>query len=85
MDELTAVFHVTAPIEEIGAREGDRLVIRPRAIRPALLQRTVEPRWAFDPRCEMAFTRPHLPREHALRRLRDHLPRQRRPGHLRLV
>lgn len=82
--DITGVFEVLEEIPEIGALPGDRLVVRPHALRPGLLQRIVAPHWAFDRRCRLMFTRPHLPGD-ALRRLQDRLPRSPRPGHLRLL
>lgn len=81
---VTGVFEVTAEIEEIGARVGDRIVVRPWAPRVALLQRTVPPHFAFDGRARLIFTRPALDRGHGLRVLRDRLHPRQRPPHLRL-
>ena len=86
--QLTGVFVVEREIPEIGARPGDRIVLRPWAPRPALLQRALgvhETTWAFSDRSQLIFTRPHLPHPLALRYLQDHPPRPPRPRHLRVM
>ena len=85
MDRIVAVFEVTADMEEIGGRRGDRLVLRPDSLRPCLLQRSVDPHWAFDRRAALTFTDPTLPAAYAHQCLVDRLPHWRRPRHLRLV
>lgn len=85
MDRLVAVFELVEDMTDIGGWPGDRLVVRPWAYRPCVLQRSVAPHWAFDPRARLIFTDPDLPAAYALRSLRDHLPRWRRRRHLRLI
>ena len=64
--DLTAVFHVTREIEEIGAREGDRLVIGEGGLWPVALARQLghaDARWAFRAEyTRLLFT---LPSSHA--------------------
>ena len=83
--ELTGVFILTDAIEEIGAEPGDRIVVRPHGLRPGLLQRTVEPCWAFDPRSLLVFTRPAVEPQVALHLLRDRLRARRARHRLRLL
>lgn len=82
--DITGVFEVVAEIEEIGAKVGDRIVVRPWAPRVALLQRTIPPHFAFDERSRLIFTRPALDHRQALQTLRGRLPRPPRPP-LRLL
>ena len=83
---ITGVFEVLAEIEEIGARVGDLIVVRPWAERVAVLQHTIHPRWAFDVRCSLFYSDPHLsPPSRAVRHLRRSLRGQLHPPHLRLV
>lgn len=84
--QITAgVFQIVREIPEIGARVGDRLVLRPHAERPAIIQRTVDPTWAFSCCAELAFTHPPLPTDVALRILRDRVPCPRPHRHLRVL
>ena len=64
--QLTGVFVVEREIPEIGARPGDRLVIRPgRSAHPYCLIRPLshaESRWAFrSDHCTFEFSKPPLP------------------------
>lgn len=83
--QITGVFEVLAEIEEIGAWVGDRIVVRPWAFRPGLLQRTIAPHWAFDERCGFVCTEPVLPTAIALRHLITNLPRLPRRCHLEIL
>ena len=90
--ELTGVFEVVAEIEEIGARVGDKILVRPHhAQHPYILMRPLghaQARWAFRTEfCRLVFTKPPLPPALALARRRGSGPPQppRRPRHLRLV
>lgn len=73
--EFTGVFHVVEPIEEIGGRPGDRLVIRPGAAwRPYSLVRPLtlaDAHWAFSSRAVLDYTVPAMPHRLAYRRLRE--------------
>lgn len=87
-DDLIGVFVVVQEIQEIGARAGDRILLRPWAPRPVLLQRELghsDAAWAFGSHAELLFTRPTLPVRLALRLLRDRLRPQPRRRHLRLM
>ena len=64
-------FVVEREIPEIGARVGDRLVLRPWAPRACVLQHDVVPTWAFAPGLRLIFTRPRLPHLLALRFLEE--------------
>ena len=69
---LTGVFEVIAEIEEVGARVGDMIVVRPWADRVAVLQRTIDPQWDFGARCALFYCDPHVgPPSEAIRLLRD--------------
>lgn len=88
MRAITGVFEVTKEIEEIGARVGDRIVVRPGSkVRPFGMVRSLsrsEAWWAFSERCRLLATEPTLPPRLARRRLRAALT-PRGPGHLRLM
>ena len=71
LSQPTGVFEVIQEIEEIGARESDLIVLRPWADRPAVLQRTIDPRWAFGARCSLFYTDPPMMDGLALRLLRE--------------
>jgi hypothetical protein len=53
----SAVFHLTHPIDAIGGKVGDAIVIRPNAAhgRRALMQRPIDPSWAFGPHATLSW------------------------------
>ncbi len=86
MDPFTGVFEVVEAIDEIGARAGDELVVRPaEGWRPYALVRPLGPsaaRWLFSDRARLVFTDPPMPHHLARRFLEDGSPPRRQ---LRLV